>query len=256
MIFPRRLILTSMCLFWLTVPALAGSRVALVIGNSTFQNVPALPNPKRDAGLMAETLRALGFLLVGGGPQLDLDHDTMIQRVKDLGEKAKGADVAVFYYSGHGMELGGVNYVAPTDVHVISTNDVSSEMLDIGSVLEAMGNAKLKIMMLDAGRNNPFMDAPAPRARSARMEAPLGTLISFASQPGNPALDGDGTVSPYTKAVAEIIKRPGLDLFRAFNEVGLEVTKATGGMEQPWFSAAPIDGDFYFAGPPAAAASK
>jgi uncharacterized caspase-like protein len=248
MIFPRRLILTWMCLLWLTMPALAGTRVALVVGNSAFQNVPVLPSPKSDARLMAETLRSLGFLLVGGGPQIDLDRETMIQKVGDLGEMAKNADVAVFYYSGHGIELGSVNYLAPIDVHVISTNDISSEMLDVGSVLEAIGKAKLKIMMLDAGRNNPFMDAPAPRTRSAPMEATLGTLISFATQPGRPALDGDGVVSPYTKALAEVIKRPGLDLFQAFNEVGLEVNKATGGMEQPWLSAAPIDGEFYFAG--------
>ena len=260
MSFLQRLILASACLWtclaWLAAPALAGTRVALVVGNSAFQNVPVLPNPKNDAKLMAETLRGLGFSLVGGGPQLDLDHDTMIEKVKDLGEMAKGADVALFYYSGHGMEFGRVNYLAPIDVHVISTNDVSSEMLDVGSVLEAMAKAKLKIMVLDAGRDNPFMDAPAPRAGSARVEAPLGTLISYATQPGNAALDGNGPVSPYTKAVADIIKRPGLDLFRTFNEVGLEVTKATAGMEQPWLSASPIDGDFYFAGPPAGAAAS
>jgi uncharacterized caspase-like protein len=258
MSFLQRLILAcaslSACLVWLAAPALAETRVALVIGNAAFQNIPALTNPKNDAKLMAETLRGLGFSLVGDGPQIDLDHDTMMHKVRDLGEMAKGADVALFYYSGQGVELGGVDYVAPIDVHVISSSDVSSEMLDIPSVLEAMAKAKLKIMMLDAGRNNPFMDAPA--ARSARAKPPLGTLISFATQPGNVAMDGDGAVSPYTKVLADVIKRPGLDLFRAFNEVGIEVTKATSGVEQPWFSAAPIDGDFYFAGPPAGAASR
>jgi uncharacterized caspase-like protein len=249
MSFLPRLILTCACLAWLAAPALAETRVALVIGNSAFQNVPVLPNPNNDAKLVAETLRGLGFSLVGDGPQFDLDHDTMIQKVKDLGEMAKGADVALFYYSGHGIELGRVNYLAPIDVHVISTRDVSSEMLDVASVLDAMSKAKLKIMVLDAGRDNPFVDAPPPRPRSARDEASLGTLVSFATQPGNAALDGDGPVSPYTKAFAEIIKRPGLDLFRTFNEIGLEVTKATDGKEQPWLSASPIDGDFYFAGP-------
>jgi uncharacterized caspase-like protein len=257
MIFSQRLILTWMCLLWLAVPALAETRVALVIGNSAYRNVVPLKNPKNDAMLMAETLRGLGFSLVGGGAQLDLDLATMSRKIADLGEMAKGADVALIYYSGHGVQVGGVDYLAPIDTHPTNVQDADSQMLSLGPMLDQMKGAKFKILMVDAGRDNPFASGGSRGGNegSNRIEAPLGTLISFATQPGSVAMDGDGAVSPYTRALAGVIKRPGLDIFQAFNQVGLEVNRATGGMQQPWLSVAPIDGEFYFAGPPAGAAA-
>jgi uncharacterized caspase-like protein len=253
MIFPQRLILTWMCLLWLAVPALAQTRVALVIGNSAYRKVVPLQRPKNDAGLMAETLRGLGFSLVGGDAQLDLDLAAMSQKIADLGEMAKGADVALIYYSGHGVQVGGVDYLAPVDTNPTNVQDVDSQMLSLGPMLDQMKGAKLKILMMDAGRDNPFASGGSRGGNegSDRAVARLGTLISFATQPGAVAMDGDGAVSPYTRALADVIKRPGLDIFQTFNQVGLEVNRVTGGMQQPWLSVSPIDGDFYFAERPA-----
>src|SRR6202140_3831259 len=126
-------------------------------------------------------------------------------------------------------------------------------MVDLNLVLRQMGvsGTRLNLVILDACRNNPFggRGLRATDGGLAQMRAPTGTLISYATQPGNVAQDGADGDSPYTKALAATIRRPGLDIFRTFNEVGLAVERATGGAQQPWTSSSPIDGNFYFAAP-------
>ena len=237
-----------------SAPALADKRVALVIGNSAYQNVTALDNPKNDARLMADTLRSLGFSLVGGGAQLDLDKGGIDRAVRAFGAQLQGADVALFYYAGHGVQISGANYLVPVDANPVRQSDVDFQMLDANVILRQMADSgtKLNLVILDACRNNPFggRGLRGGTRGLAQMQAPEGTLISFATQPGNVAQDGDDGDSPYTKALAQTIRKPGLDVFRTFNEVGLAVASATGGTQQPWVSLSPIKGDFYFVGPP------
>jgi caspase domain-containing protein len=234
-------------------PALAAEkRVALVVGNSAYQHVTRLDNPANDARLMADRLRSLGFTLVGNGPQLDLDETAFRRAVQSFGNALPGAEVALFYYAGHGVQVRGASYLVPVGANPVKEADVDFQMLDTNLVLRQMesAGARLNLVILDACRNNPFggrgLRTTAPGL--AQMQAPQGTLISFATQPGNVALDGAGGNSPYTAALAQSIRKPGLDIFRTFNEVGLAVSIATGGAQQPWVSLSPIKGDFYFGG--------
>lgn len=227
-----------------------GRRVALVIGNSVYRSVARLDNPVNDAKLMAETLRGLGFTLIGDGAQLDLDKSTFDNAVQKFGNELQGANVGLFYYAGHGLQLRGTNYLVPVNANPTRETDVDFQMVDAAVVLRQMeaSGTKLNVVMLDACRNNPF-GGRGLRASSgglAQMQAPEGTLISYATQPGNVAQDGQDGDSPYTKALAKMIRKPGLDIFQTFNEVGLEVKRSTGGAQQPWLSSSPIEGVFYF----------
>jgi TPR repeat protein len=237
----------------LTSTPAAEKRIALVIGNSAYQNVTHLDNPKNDAALMARTLKELGFTLIGDGAMLNLDKAAMDTAVQTFGQQMQGAEVALFYYAGHGVQIRGSNYLVPVNANPTREADVDFQMVDLNLVLRQMGvsGTRLNLVILDACRNNPFgsggMRGSEPGL--AQVRAPEGTLISYATQPGNVAQDGADGDSPYTKALAATIRRPGLDIFRTFNEVGLAVKHATGGEQQPWTSTSPIDGNFYFAGP-------
>jgi TPR repeat protein len=251
-------VLTVVSLCLIGGPASAEKRVALVIGNSSYQNVTRLDNPKNDASLIADTMRGLGFSLVGGGPQLDLDKAGLDRAVQNFGQLIQGADVALFYYAGHGVQVNGSNFLVPVNANPTREADVDFQMVDVNVVLRQMqgSGTKLNLVVLDACRNNPFggRGLRATEGGLAQMRAPEGTLISYATQPGSVAQDGDGN-SPYTKALATTVRRAGLDIFQTFNQVGLSVKRATGGSQQPWVSSSPIDGDFYFVPPPGSAAS-
>ncbi|WP_076864432.1 YARHG domain-containing protein [Bradyrhizobium mercantei] len=233
-------------------PAAADKRVALVVGNSTYQNVSRLQNPKSDAELVAETLQRLGFALVGGQAQVDLDKAGFDAAIQRFGSQLIGADVALFYYAGHGIQLRGTNYLVPVSANPVREADVDFQMVDVGLVLRQMEGAgtRLNIVILDACRNNPFggRGLRAADGGLAQIRAPEGTLLSYATQPGNVALDGDDGHSPYTRALVDTMQKPGLDVLQAFNQVGLVVKRATGSAQQPWVSTSPIDGSFYFAG--------
>jgi hypothetical protein len=266
----RRCALLVSLIFLLTavvsVPASAAKRVALVVGNSAYRNVAILDNPANDAKLLADTLTSLGFVLVGGGAQLDLDKPSLDRAVQAFGAQLAGADVGLFYYAGHGVQVRGENYLVPVDANPTKEADVDFQMLDTNLVLRQMEGAgtRLNIVILDACRNNPFggrglaidraREAETTRLRAttgglAQMQAPEGTLISFATQPGSVAQDGTGGNSPYARALALTMRRPNLDIFQTFNQVGLAVKRATGGAQQPWVSSSPIDGAFYFVAP-------
>jgi hypothetical protein len=240
----------------LTSTPAAERRIALVIGNSAYQNIPHLDNPKNDAALMARTLKDLGFTLIGDGPQLNLNKAALDAAVQSFGQQLQGAEVALFYYAGHGVQLRGSNYLVPINANPTREADVDFQMMDLNLVLRQMevSGTRLNLVILDACRNNPFggRGLRGSEPGLAQMRAPDGTLISYATQPGNVAQDGADGDSPYTKALAATIRRPGLDIFQTFNEVGLAVEHATGGSQQPWTSTSPIDGKFYFAGLPTA----
>jgi uncharacterized caspase-like protein len=235
-------------------PALADKRVALVIGNSAYQHITGLDNPKNDARLMAETLRGLGFSLIGDGAQIDLDKSQFDSVVQAFGKQLSGADVALFYYAGHGLQLSGSNYLVPVSANPIKQTDVDFQMVDAALVLLAMeqSGTKLNFVILDACHNTPFDDQQLRVSKDglARMRPTKATLISYAAQPDKVAQDGADGDGRYAKALAESFKRPGIGIFQLFNEVTLNVMHSTGGVQQPWLSISPIDGNFYFVAPP------
>ncbi len=249
----RRLVLAVIAVCWAAMAAHAEQveqRVALVIGEAGYQHVDRLANPGNDAKLIADTLKKSGFTLVGGGAQLDLDRADFARLVQAFGKQIQGADVALFYYAGHGMQVDNTNWLVPVDANPTRQQDLDFQMINAELVLKQMdgANTRLNILILDACRNNPFANLGTRGVASglAQMKAPDGTMISFATQPGNVAVDGAGADGPYATALAEAIRKPGLDIFHLFNQVGLSVKQATQGSQQPWVSSSPIDGEFYF----------
>ena len=248
-----RSIVAAFLLFVGLIPqAHAEKRVALVIGNSAYQTVPKLPNPDNDAKLMSDTLLSLGFFVVGGGARLDLDKSGFDAALAEFSKQLVGADVALFYYAGHGVETHGLNYLVPVDAHPQEEADVFEQMVSTSDILDRLekSGTRINLVLLDACRDNPFGGRVVRSTTGglAQMPAPIGTLISFATQPRSVSLDGEGGHSPYTRALVEAMQRPGAGLFKTFNAVGLAVGKATHGQQLPWVSSSPISGNFYFAG--------
>src|SRR5262249_10309748 len=177
--------------------ARADKRVAFVVGNAAYRNVPQLPNPAIDAKAMAGVLRSVGFEVVEG---TNLTRDKMTEKLLDFGKRAQGADVAVFFYAGHGIAISGTNYLLPIDADIKSEMDVKlGAAINIDPTLDQpMGAAKVKLVFLDACRDNPFaakIKSTATRGVSvgqglAEMKSGEGTLIAFATGPGQTALDG------------------------------------------------------------------
>ena len=230
-----------------------GRRIALVVGNGAYRSIDRLPNAANDARLVARTVRDLGFTLIGGDALLDLDKAAFDKAVQSFGDQLTGSTVALFYYSGHGMQVRGTNYLVPVSANPTRETDVDFQLVDAQLVLRQMeaGDTKLNLMILDACRNNPFggRGLRAVGGGLAQMQAPKGTLISYATQPGNVAYDGVGSNSPYTSALVDAMRGPSRGVFDVFNQVGLKVKESTGGQQQPWLSSSPIEGDFYFVPP-------
>jgi TPR repeat protein len=258
-IVPRLLFAAALLCAGMSSAAHAEKRVALVIGNSAYRAVPALPNPAADARLMSDTLLSLGFFVVGGGAQLDLDKAGFDEALSKFKTELAGADIALFYFAGHGVETHGLNYLAPVDAHPLEEADIFTQMIGMSGILDQLekSGTRINLILLDACRDNPFSGKGVHSTGGglAQMPAPVGTLISFATQPRSVSLDGVDGHSPYTSALVDAMQRPGSGLFKTFNEVGLAVAKATQGQQIPWVSSSPISGNFYFAGKPATAAA-
>ena len=229
-------------------------RVALVIGNSGYRHVTPLDNPSHDAELIADTLHnTLDFELVGGKALLDLDKSGMDRAIQAFGNQLRPDTVALFYYSGHGVEMED-NYLIPIDANPNKTADFDFQALKAQTVLRQMQDAgtRLNIVILDACRNNPFKGRglKAASAGLKSMEAPEGTLIAYAAEEGKTARDGPtGGNSPYASALELAFKQRGLGLWETFNTVALQVAEATGKTQVPWISNSPIKGRFYFLPP-------
>ncbi|MCP4616326.1 MAG: peptidase [Bradyrhizobium sp.] len=238
------IILSAACLMVsAATDAFADKRVAFVVGNGAYKNVPALPNPAVDARSMAKLLRNVGFDVVEGS---NLSRDKMTEKLLDFGKKAEGADVAIFFYAGHGIAVNGTNYLLPVDADLKSEMDVKlGAAINVDLTLEqTMGDAKVKLVFLDACRDNPF----AARIRSARatrsanvgsglaeMKSGEGTLIAFATGPGQTALDGEaGTNSPFTRALLANIAQPGVEIQQAMTRVRAQVNEETAKGQLPW----------------------
>ena len=236
-------------------PAAAEQRVALVIGNASYATVPALSNPANDAALMASTLGDVGFDVVTAR---DADRDEMAAAIREFGTRLRAAGpeaIGLFYYAGHGVQANGVNYLIPVDAPIGNEADLETAAVSAQWVMSQMayaGNA-LNIVILDACRNNPFAGGFRALGRGlARMDAPSGALVAYAAAPGQTAADGSGTNSPYTAALAEAMRTPGLDIEGVFKRVRVAVESATGRAQTPWEESS-LKGDFFFVPPTGAA---
>ncbi len=229
-----------------------GKRVALVIGEANYEHVSPLRNPANDATMIADALRKDGFILVNGNALLNLNKAQFEKAILDFGNLLKGADVALFYYAGHGIQVDGENYLVPVDANLTTIADAKVRMINSGAVLSQMESAgtKLRILFLDACRNNPFLvsDSRAAGGGLAEMRGAEGTVISFATAPGKTALDGETGHSPYAESLAYNLKRPGVELLRVLNDTGIKVAQKTNNFQRSWFSTSSVDGEFYFAG--------
>jgi hypothetical protein len=235
-------ILSVACWLFSAQAVQANKRVAFVVGNGAYKNVPQLPNPPLDAKSMASLLRSIGFDVVEG---TDLTRDTMTELLLEFGKKAQGADIALFFYAGHGIAVNGANYLLPIDADIKSEMDVKlGAAISLDRTLDqTMGGAKAKLVFLDACRDNPFAARSRATATSgvaigsglAEMRAGEGTLIALATGPGQTALDGpSGAHSPFTSALLAHVATPGVEIQQAMTEVRAEVSETTNKGQLPW----------------------
>ena len=234
-IFARRGVLL------LCQPAWAAKRVALVVGNSAYQNVALLPNPVNDGAMIAATLKNAGFDVVDS--RHDLPANEMRRALRDFADRARDADIAVIYYAGHGMEVDGTNYLIPVDAKLERDTDVYDEALSLDRVLVSIEPAKqLRLVILDACRDNPFAKTMKRTMASRAIERGLAkvepaspnTLIAYSAKAGSTAMDGDSKNSPFTIALSKHLTTPGLDVRRAFGFVRDDVLKNTGNRQEPF----------------------
>ena len=222
-------------------PALAEKRVALVLGNSAYQNVAPLANPVNDSAKIASTLKDAGFDVVDY--RRDLSAADTRRALRDFADRSRDADIAVVYYAGHGIEVDGGNYLIPVDARLERDTDVYDEALSLDRVLVAIEPAKkLRLVILDACRDNPFSRTMKRTVASRAIGQGLAkveptspnVLIAYSAKAGSTAADGDGKNSPFTAALSHHLTKPGLDVRRAFGFVRDEVLKTTGNKQEPF----------------------
>jgi uncharacterized caspase-like protein len=220
------------------------SRVALVIGNTAYPS-GALANPKNDANAVAAALKKMGFDVELKLNASKADIDSLLSR---FSVKADKAGVAMVFYAGHGIQVGGINYIVPIDAAPQSERDLKRQMVKMDDVIEDMGSAKVRLVFFDACRDNPItrsFSRGGTRGMAPPVEA-TGTLISFSTKHGNTALDGEGQHSPYTQALlSELNSSEGIEIEQMLRRVQQGVRKATNGQQEPWRYGS-LDGDFYF----------
>jgi uncharacterized caspase-like protein len=238
-VLPAAALLVSALL--VSEPAFAEKRVALILGNSIYQNVPPLSNPVNDGAVMASTFKSAGFDVVES--RFDLSALETRRVLRDFADRARDADIAVVYYAGHGMEVDGTNYLIPVDAKLERDTDIYDEAFSLDRILVAVEPAKqLRLVILDACRDNPFArnmkHSLASRSIGrglAKIEpASPNTLIAYSAKAGSTAQDGDGKNSPFTTALAQHLTKPGLDVRKAFGFVRDDVLKNTGNRQEPF----------------------
>ena len=235
----------------------ADQRVALVIGNSNYQSAPKLANPGNDAQSMSQLLNSAGFEVTRA---TDLTRTDMVRVVQDftakVAERGPGT-VAMIYYAGHGVQVEGENYLLPVDAKISSSYDLegnSLRLVDLMGTLDAI-TSRMRIVVLDACRNNPFPQANDAGRGLAIVDAPNGSIVGYSTSPGMEAADGDGNHSPYTSAFINNAREPNLPIEQLFKRVRLEVNHATRGRQTPWESSS-LTSDFFFFGDTAVAAGR
>jgi hypothetical protein len=236
--------------------AQAQDRVALVIGNTKYINANVVPNAVNDARVMARALREIGFVVVDG---FDLVRDNMERQIREFLRRSASARVALFFYAGHGLQVDGRNYLLPVNARLQTASDLGFETVGLDNILESLdGASRTNIIILDACRNNPFAQALSARSGVARSVTALsglagysklgtGTLIAFSTAPGAVALDGSGSNSPFTRALARHVRTPALEVRQMLTRVRADVAAETGGQQIPWDNSSLL-GEVYLAG--------
>jgi hypothetical protein len=231
-----------LCLVLTALPALAEKKVALVIGNSEYTHAKPLPNPTRDAAAMTQMLKGAGFTVISGS---DLSRQGMADKIREFAARAEDADTVLYFYAGHGIQLDGQNYLIPVDADLNNEMDVRLNTLDIDLMLQQTpATARVRLVLLDACRDNPFKEQIArslSKTRSitlgsglAEMKPGFGTLIAYATGPGEVALDGATANSPFTTALLKYLPEPGLEIGQAMTRVRAAVYEATQNRQLPW----------------------
>ncbi|SFI33327.1 caspase family protein [Bradyrhizobium sp. cf659] len=243
-----------------TAAAAEGRRVALVIGNGAYSNVPALLNPPNDASDIAAALKRLGFTV---SLATNANFDEMRRGLIALGRDAAGADMAAVYFAGHGMEINGENWLIPVDAALKRDTDAANEAISLQSVMLQVSNTtSLGLVILDACRDNPFAvrmsRSLATRAATmgglGRIEPTGNVLVAYAARDGTTALDGDARNSPFAAALLRNIEAPGVEVTFMFRNVRDDVMEATRNQQQPFVYGSLSRKAIYLAGPPPAGA--
>ena len=257
---------------WIVVPTVLGlligagsakadRRIALVVGNNAYMKMLPLANAAGDARAMAKLLRSVDFEVLEG---TDVTHGQLTARLLEFDKKAEGADIALFYYSGQGIAVKGMSYLLPVDADIQSGTDAGlGRGIALDAVLEqTMGGAAVKLVFLDASREDPFKNVTAGTPRpsvsvgsTSQVKTPRGTLIGYATGPGQTASDGKkGEHRPYTKALLDNITRPGVEIQQAMRLVRAQLNEETNKAQLAWGNS-DLTGDVYLK-PVAADASR
>lgn len=241
-------------------PAARGTRMALIIGNGAYAHVKALPNPPNDARAVAKSLRDIGFTVSEG---VDLDRAAMQKMTRDFLREAARAQVVLVYYAGHGVQVDGRNYLIPVDVELKPGARMTDAMIDMDTIMAGLDDqVRTNILIFDACRNNPMAQQvasagtnraieaasglAAPMSRGAGATLGAGTLIAFATAPGQVALDGEGANSPFSAALSRHIGTPGLEVQQMLTRVRAEVVSITKSKQVPWSNSSLL-GEVYLA---------
>lgn len=243
------------------------NRLALVFGNGKYRYNTALPNPPNDAKAVANSLRKVGFDVIEA---IDADRKRMQDVLVEFRSRLKKADVGMFYYAGHGLQIDGENYLVPVDAQFSRNFDITKQLVSMTRYVEAMlEGPKVNLVFLDACRNNPLAESLKEGVKSgrsvligrsdhvktrsigqglAKMKGGIGMLIAYATQPGNVAEDGNGKNSPFTTAVLKHIQEPGLEVRSFLTKVRVGVLNDTNKRQIPWDNSSLVQ-DFYFIPP-------
>jgi len=245
---PMKLLVLALALCLAAAPVRAddGKRLALVIGNSDYESSP-LKNPVNDASDMGKMLSSLGFEVIA---RLNANQKQMEDAIRLFQGKLTKDSMGLFFFAGHGMQVAGVNYLIPIGAKISQESDIKYESVDAGRVLDAMHNAgnPLNIVILDACRDNPFARSYRSSSKGlARMDAPTGTFIAYATAPGDTASDGDGRNGVFTKYMLEYMPTPNLEVDKVLKKVRVSVMRETNKRQVPWQSSS-LTGDFFFRG--------
>lgn len=237
-----------------SVASTQGRRVALVVGNGNYANTTKLPNPANDAAAVGEALKRLGFDVK---VQTDLNKRDMEESLRNFGDRLRGATAAVFYYSGHGLQVDGVNYLVPTDAKLQQERDLNYDVLSVDIALKEMeAEKRVNLIFLNACRDNPLASNLARsmgKTRSSAVgqglaplkNAAVGTLIAYATREGNVAADGEGKNSPFTQAILAHIEEEGVEVSMLLRRVREDVMRQTNERQVPWEYGSML-GEFYF----------
>ncbi|TPK63789.1 peptidase c14 caspase catalytic subunit p20 [Mesorhizobium sp. B2-4-19] len=236
--------LVALVLLLTLTAASAERRIALVLGNSQYQHAAPLANPARDAQAMADRLQNLGFEVISG---FDLTKQQTQATVAQFAKQVRGADVALFFYAGHGLQVSGKNYLLPVDAALEDETSLDFEAVSVDFILRQMSReTSIRLVFLDACRDNPLADVLAKTAgikgaSSGLAEIPIenggaGTLVAFAASPNQLAYDGSGDHSPFTTALLQHIGESNVSITEAMNRVTSDVFKATAGKQRPWIN--------------------